>query len=327
MQNVEIGTPGFHEVQLHSEFNASQLECEIISQPNLHTKLEFESNDLNPTTLLLSERHMKNITCTPVRQDSDEDMKKWNAHPQDTLCSSSSSACSNTRKFRQSTEGCCKITMTKSDTSCDVNKHKAVWKSLSVFIDPSFIILLINHALHAILVVIVWTIMIDMSRDKGISHDREIYLLMFLPVSEFFGYMSLGWVTDGGYLTHANFYGICFVCESLICGFLVWSYNFTTMMIGISLFGVVQTALASLNAPVVYKYIDEKKQSMAFASRHTVYAPLSFVIGPMIRYFRGNLGSYDWMMYIMSIACLFAGIIAVFLPYTSHLQQQKQRKL
>ncbi|CAL1280102.1 unnamed protein product [Larinioides sclopetarius] len=73
--------------------------------------------------------------------------------------------------------------------------------SFRIFYDPAFILMLLTQSSLIFIGTMVMTIIVDLSRDAGVTSDEEIYILMCLSVSDMAGRFGLGWVTDCGYMS------------------------------------------------------------------------------------------------------------------------------
>ncbi|XP_015903742.2 monocarboxylate transporter 12-like isoform X3 [Parasteatoda tepidariorum] len=203
------------------------------------------------------------------------------------------------------------------------SKNKLSWKSFRLFLDPTFHSIMFVQSIYAFLTTLNWTIIVDYARDKGISNDLSVYFAMFIPLAEILGNLTLNWITDGHFMTRTNFSLTCFLILLLDAGYIIWSYNFALMMVGVMIFGYISGAVGTTFPGLVFEYIEEEKQNMALASRFFLYAFLCILKTPIIGYFRETLGSYNWV-YVIIISCCF--ICCVLVKLTPVLASCRNRK-
>ncbi|GIY23719.1 uncharacterized protein CDAR_32081 [Caerostris darwini] len=211
-------------------------------------------------------------------------------------------------------------------TDLEVTKKKATttWQSMSIFLDATYLVLLVTQSVHIFVVMTVWTTMIDFSRDKSIVRSNEVYLLMILPVSEMVGRLCLAWITDKHYLTKTNFCIIFFVLNGLTCSVLAWVQSFAMMMVGVVALGVISSGLIIVFPFLVFEFFEKDKQTMGVASRYFLFGPLSFGSGPFIAFFRNKLGSYNWLYHTLNLLCISCAVLAAVVPALARRRDKKK---
>ncbi|GFY40061.1 uncharacterized protein TNIN_252981, partial [Trichonephila inaurata madagascariensis] len=89
-------------------------------------------------------------------------------------------------------------------------EKKSEQNSFSVFLNPVYILLMLTQSAMAYIYTTMITVVIDVSRDYGVTEDEEVYILMGLAVLDAVGRMSLGLITDSGLFDQNHFCGIVF---------------------------------------------------------------------------------------------------------------------
>ncbi|CAL1292742.1 unnamed protein product [Larinioides sclopetarius] len=214
---------------------------------------------------------------------------------------------SNLKEINSSSEIDCSVIKTAQKTS-------AV-KVFRVFLDPVYICIAFTQSAFIYISSTTFTILIDVSRDHGVSVDHEIYLFLSISVTELFGRLFLGSITDGGYLTKLNFSALCFAILGLLYGLIIWIGGPTAVMSFGFFFGLVTGGVSLLSGGLVTFYIDKEYHSLAMPSRYILYAPMSFTQAPLIGYFRDTLKSYDGLFYILIGICWMSSLISLLIPY------------
>ncbi|XP_021002198.2 monocarboxylate transporter 12 [Parasteatoda tepidariorum] len=194
------------------------------------------------------------------------------------------------------------------------SKNKFSWNSFRLFIDPTFHFIMIVQSIHAFVTTLNWTIIVDYGRDKGISIEKSVYFSMVIPFAEMFGNMCLNWITDGHFMTRTNFILTCFLILVLDAGYIIWTYDFLLMMIGVLVFGFITGAVATTFPGIIMEQIEEEQQNMALASRFSLYAFLCVLKTPIIGFCRETLGSYGWVYCIIMASSFTCCIVVKLTP-------------
>ncbi|GBO01858.1 hypothetical protein AVEN_85995-1 [Araneus ventricosus] len=151
-----------------------------------------------------------------------------------------------------------------------------------VFLDPVYILIVFTQSAFMYIYSTTFTILIDVSRDRGVSIDHEVYLFLSISVAELFGRLFLGSITDGGYLTKLNFSALGFAVLGLLYVFIIWIGGTAVMMAFGFFFGLVASGLGLVSGGLVTFYIDKEYHSIAVPSRYILYPPVSFTQAPLI---------------------------------------------
>ncbi|KAG8191776.1 hypothetical protein JTE90_026811 [Oedothorax gibbosus] len=167
----------------------------------------------------------------------------------------------------------------------------------------------------------------DYSRDKDIRKDTEQYLIMGYIVFQMVGYTCLGWLVDKGFVEISNYVAANSLCMGLACCAMRFSSSFVALFLATAAFSTFLAALSSSVPTLVYEFIGKSLQSMAISSALVLLAPLSFSIAPLIGYFRGNLGSYDGGMYLMTAICVGCAVLIFMLPHIQKCGEKKKDNL
>ncbi|XP_055924192.1 uncharacterized protein LOC129955361 [Argiope bruennichi] len=198
-------------------------------------------------------------------------------------------------------------------------------KSLKIFLDVTFWIVIITQSLHMFVLIMFWTTMIDFSRDKNIDRSMEVYLLMVLPIAEIAGRLGLGWVTDCNHLTKINFCVVFFTLMGCSCSLMAWAQDFYAVMASILIFGVSSSGLISMFPMVVFEFFDTANHTMGQASKYCLFGPLSFFNGPMIGYFRDTVGSYSWLYHTIAVVSVGCAALSALIPVLARIRDEKRK--
>ncbi|XP_071042258.1 monocarboxylate transporter 5-like [Parasteatoda tepidariorum] len=205
------------------------------------------------------------------------------------------------------------------------NKKPVSWQLKHLFTDPAFYCIMIVNSLHAFVNTLNWAVIMDFGIDKGIHPDLSLYFVMFLPVAEMIGNLSLNWVVDRKFMTRANYAALCFVILGLDSEFIEWSYNFILTLIAVMIYGFVSGAVRSTFPGMIYDSIDKDKQSMAMASRFLPYGLLCFAKAPVVGYFRGTLGSYKGVYYLLMAFSFVSAFFSFLTPVVKSFVDKKKK--
>ncbi|KAF8770050.1 Monocarboxylate transporter 9 like protein [Argiope bruennichi] len=207
-----------------------------------------------------------------------------------------------------------------------VSKQKAALQSLTIFFDFAFLTMLVSQSAEVVIQILTLTTVLDYARDKGIDRSYEVYFLMALALAELFGRVFISLIIDRNYLTKNNFTILSFIILAVVVLIMVWAKTFAVMMVGILAFGLVTSGLLSVFPMLIFEFIEPKNYIMALASYAFLYGPMSLLCSPLVGYFRGTRGSYDWVYYIQAITSVVCAILAMTTPYFAKRRDRKKAK-
>ncbi|CAL1296333.1 unnamed protein product [Larinioides sclopetarius] len=205
--------------------------------------------------------------------------------------------------------------------SIETTKNKS---AVRVFLDPVYILIVITQSAIIYVYTTTFTILIDVSRDHSLSIDNDVYLFLAISVSELFGRVFLGSITDAGYLTKLNYSALGFAGLGLLYAIVIWIKGPAVMIAFGFFFGLAGGGLSVVSGGIVTFYIDKEYHSIAVPSRYILYPPASFTQSPLIGYFRDTLQSYDGLFYILIGICCISSLICLLIPHV--IVWRKSRK-
>ncbi|GFQ70431.1 uncharacterized protein TNCT_709511 [Trichonephila clavata] len=208
----------------------------------------------------------------------------------------------------------------------DIEK-KTEQNAFRVFLNPIYILLMLSMSAMAYTYTIMTTVVIDVSRDHGVTEDEEVYILMGLAVLDAVGRMSLGFITDSGYLTKTTFSALCFGGISVALIFFISIGSLTAILISVLFVQFFLAGLIIVGSVIFFDYVEEEHISIALASRQLLHMPFSFTQAPLIGYFRDTLQSYNGLFYILIAICCTSCIINLLIPSLYRCQRERRERL
>lgn len=168
--------------------------------------------------------------------------------------------------------------------NCDIHPSKQTTKqsSFRVFLDPPFILILLTQSSMIFIFTTIMTVIVDYSRDAGVSSHQEVYVLMCLSVSDMLGRFGLGWVTDLKYMSSIAFSAVCYAGTGLMVVALVFLRGFAMIMLVAFFIGLFLGGLLIVCPGIIMDYVEKEKVTMALASRFVLYAPMSLTQSSLI---------------------------------------------
>ncbi|XP_015922050.1 monocarboxylate transporter 5-like isoform X2 [Parasteatoda tepidariorum] len=217
-----------------------------------------------------------------------------------------------------------KIACQQDDSMDKRNKEekKGFFYTFNVFKDLTFIALILVQGLLAYTFNIWLTTMIDYSRDKGIDRSYEIYILALNPITDIAGRLGLAWVTDKGFLTVPNYCALLYILLGLSSICIALARDFAIMTLGLLVMTFAIGAFMGIYPAMSYEFIEKDKQAVSIASIGLAYAPLGFTVSPLIGYFRGHLGSYDGLYYLLAAMNFACSLIVLMLPKLANRRER-----
>ncbi|XP_055951437.1 uncharacterized protein LOC129987486 isoform X1 [Argiope bruennichi] len=194
-----------------------------------------------------------------------------------------------------------------------------------IFLDPVFCVILLTQSTMLYNVTLVWTVIVDFSRDSGLSSREEIYVLIFFSVLDMIGRLGLGWFTDAGCVSNSTFSGVCCFGMGISVGALVFFREVAAIGSSMSLFGLCLGGFLIVCPGVVNDHIQPDMRGMALASRLFLFAPMSLSQSPLIGYFREKLGSYNSIFIIVAVLCIFSCFMSLLTPYAEKFRERRHK--
>ncbi|GFV92777.1 uncharacterized protein TNCV_1376271 [Trichonephila clavipes] len=163
-------------------------------------------------------------------------------------------------------------------------EKKSEQNAFSVFLNPVHILLMLTQSSMAYIFTTMITVVIDVSRDYGVTEDEEVHILMGLAVVDAVGRMSLGLITDSGYLIKTTFSALCFGAIGVSLIFFISIGSLTATLISVLFVQFFLAGLIIVGSVIFFDYVDEEHISIALASRQLLHMPFSFTQAPLIGY-------------------------------------------
>ncbi|KAF8771222.1 monocarboxylate transporter 9-like [Argiope bruennichi] len=206
------------------------------------------------------------------------------------------------------------------------SSKSSAFSSFRVFYDPAFILMLLTQSSFIFIGTMIMTIIVDLSRDAGVTSNEEIYILMCLSISDMIGRFGLGWVTDSGYMSTVSFSALCYFSLGIILTALVFLKGFILIMCAAFFIGLFLGGLLIVCPGVVSNHIEKEKITMALASRFVLYAPMSLTQSSLIGFFRGTKGSYNGILYMLTAVCLMCCAMSLSIPFATRIREKRKHR-
>ncbi|GFS65016.1 uncharacterized protein NPIL_259941 [Nephila pilipes] len=205
-----------------------------------------------------------------------------------------------------------------------ISKKISLFEPFLVFFDFTFILILVTQSLVLYNYTMFLTIVVDFSRDSGLSSKQEIIVLVCMSIGDMIGRIGLGWLTDLGFISKVSFSALCCFIMSTTFGCLYFVKDFIFICFIDFVLGLGLGGFLIVCPGVISDHIEEDKRPMALAARFFLYALLSLTQSPLIGYIRGELGSYDWMLVILAVNCLLSLLISFFIPFAARRRDKRK---
>ncbi|GBN28041.1 hypothetical protein AVEN_83701-1, partial [Araneus ventricosus] len=217
-----------------------------------------------------------------------------------------------------------KVSATTSSAKQKLDPKSSLY-GFRVFLNPTYILILLTQSTMMYIFTSTNTILVDVSRDHDVSISDAVYVLIGFQVADAVGRFTLGFVTDRGYLSKANFSAVCFVAIGLLLVAFIWIRGFAGMMIFVLGLGVFIGGLKMISASFVMQYVEKDCFSIAIASRFLLYPPISFTQAPLIGFFRDKLQTYNGLFCILIAICCVNSIVSLMVPSMERCRQKRKK--
>ncbi|XP_071042927.1 uncharacterized protein [Parasteatoda tepidariorum] len=197
-------------------------------------------------------------------------------------------------------------------TPTDTSKNHTIyfWRTMRIFKNSTFWCISTLITLEHFVTSIVFTTLIDYSRDKGVPSEYVIYLVTFPPLFDMLGRVSLVWIVDKGYMTYSSFVVVANSYIAITVLGMILSSNFTELLIGTLFFSYGTGALIAIIAGQMFDVLDKKDHIMGMSCKGILFAPVSFASPQLIGFFRNDLKSYNGLYYLCILFCFICCALA-----------------
>ncbi|GFQ72643.1 monocarboxylate transporter 12 [Trichonephila clavata] len=193
-------------------------------------------------------------------------------------------------------------------------KKNNSWKAFSLFFNPLFLIISYIQSSFLVFSWIMFTVEVDFAVDIGVNRSNGKYILMIEALCNFIGRISMGWVVDKQFLSVSNFSAVMFFIFGLSALFISFSSEICGLIVSLAFLGSSVGILGVLSPVMASEFFQGDKKVFAVASRYILFVPLSFIIPPLIGFFREGLGSYILLFYFVAGGCFLSSILSLLLP-------------
>ncbi|GFQ71328.1 uncharacterized protein TNCT_142201 [Trichonephila clavata] len=297
--NMELNTEtSSHQNKRPSEnFKVFEMQNDTISYINVQ-----QENNINESTYHEGSKHPKALnafinenTLTDVKIVAEDRNINHPAILQNVVCSEplkESSELTNNSLYSQCSR--------KGKSSSTPNEEGASSNSFHVFLDVTYILILLTMGFMQIVITTLGTVIVDASTDKGVPESDGVDILICMSFTDMIGRFCLGYITDGGYMTKINFQILCIGGFVIFHILFIFAEGFIMVMISVGFVGFFAAGHIMINIGIINQCIEKEFLTMASASRFFAFAFMSFVQAPMIGFFRENLKSYNGLFILMS---------------------------
>ncbi|KAG8177336.1 hypothetical protein JTE90_018359 [Oedothorax gibbosus] len=191
------------------------------------------------------------------------------------------------------------------------------FESLRVLYSTTFILMTIIQSSFMCIATLHSTVLVDFAKDKGVTTDQSVHMLMCSAVANLAGCLTLGFVTDKSWLSATQFAALCYFCYGLSATAFALSSNFFGMVLSAALSSFVAGGQLLTFPVLVSQYFDKENRNIAMTSRFVLFCPMSFAAAPLIGQVRDGIGSYEWVFYSMHIFSIFASVLILLMPFVA----------
>lgn len=163
-----------------------------------------------------------------------------------------------------------------------IPKRKLNWEGFTLFYDPLFLVLSFTQSSFLITIQLFASTIVDFALDKGIPTSLSVYALMLCSISDLFGRLFLGFVTDAGCMSASSFSALCYFCVAIGFTGISLSSEFLGLLASLCFYAVFVGGHMLISPVLVSKYFDGERRTMAMTTRFVLAVPMYFAVSPLI---------------------------------------------
>lgn len=186
-----------------------------------------------------------------------------------------------------------------------------VWEILK---KPAFHLIWFNELIYFWVFSIYCLVLADLGRDRGCTKSQADSLLSFQSLGELIGRIGLTILVDLRYLSSKN---VVTLVLFLICGCLITVTQISGFLWMASLTATTSALTAllyiTLNGLLV-DYLGERQVTLGYGMCSCIAGIFMYFRPQAVGLFRDRLGSYDWLLISLGLACALGGLLWILEP-------------
>ncbi|GIY73603.1 MFS domain-containing protein [Caerostris darwini] len=238
-------------------------------------------------------------------------------HPDiEKLCTFHSSVCKKA-KSRRSVKSSCMRAFQTFFGNIDAKYQGSCCDTFIMLFDPSFLIISSTRSICTLFMLMLPSTLTEYCRDSGYTVIESTYALLTLLCFDFLGKLSFGWIVDGRYLAKSTYAALGYYAMSASLAFMLWVKGYAMFLVCVAGMALCIGALSAVFPVLVFKYMEEKEQTMAMASSLILMIPFQWVACDFMNYYKDNDCFYYWYFYVVIVISLICGLLLMLLPAAS----------
>ncbi|XP_054721673.1 monocarboxylate transporter 9-like [Uloborus diversus] len=181
-----------------------------------------------------------------------------------------------------------------------------------VLSNPLFYITAITNVSFYFLFHMYVVIIIDYGLDIGIPESETKYILFAFAISDLFGRLSLGWVTDRKYLRRSHFVMLGMAAIGVVFFCFPFARTYQALIVASCCYGLLLGCTMIVFPILLVDFLGTETHAVAYGCMCFMNGFASFGRPFLIGYFRDSLGSYANIFYICGLISLAASLFWLF---------------
>lgn len=206
-------------------------------------------------------------------------------------------------------------------------KEEIKWKTLKTAVevgkDPIFLIISFTFAIFFLFINIYGTVIVDFAVDRGVSTTTSVFLVSAYSFSDMCGRLGSGWIVDLGIVKRVNVVVICFFFMGSMLLFFPQLWNYTIMMVLSSILGFLTGCTIIQESVFLSEYLGLNKLPAAVGLGNFITGLVVLLVqAPITGYFRGKIGRYDYLFYLLSSLLFVCSLLWLLEPLIQRLRNK-----
>ncbi|XP_054707980.1 uncharacterized protein LOC129217675 [Uloborus diversus] len=179
---------------------------------------------------------------------------------------------------------------------------------------PMFIVISLTMSLYTFVMVCLITIIEDFAKDLQIPESDVHYVLMVLSIADLVGTLTLGVITDRGYMSRRHFIALCFLGMGVCSASLSLVTGSTSLLCCVVCYGMFESGTVITFPVLMGEFVPPGGQAVAIASSNVLSAPVVLLVPLVIGHFRDHIGCYSGVFYLLGVTSMLCASLWLMVP-------------
>ncbi|KFM81720.1 Monocarboxylate transporter 12, partial [Stegodyphus mimosarum] len=191
--------------------------------------------------------------------------------------------------------------------NCHIKSSFTVLDSfIAILTCPMFYVTAVTNVSFYFLYHMYVVVIVDYALDRSVPEDNTKYIIFAFSVSDLFGRLCLGWITDRQFLRRSHFVMGCMAIIGLVFFCFPFANSYWSLIAASCCYGLLLGTTMVVFPILLVDFLGTELHAVAYGCMCFMNGIASFARPFLIGYFRDTLGSYRNMFFVLGIISVTA---------------------